>query len=64
MIELVTKMVNQFVRMGEGDEYIEICMDWESGDYTKILWWLRDIVGENNYELLREAAKEIFGFDK
>ena len=54
--------------MGKGDEYIEICLDWEMAGkekYTKVLWWLQETIAGDSYrnknfkEALLEVANSI-----
>ena len=53
--------MNEYYRMGKGDEYIEVSINWEKDSYTKLIWWLQEIVGGSPYtnKKLKEALLEV-----
>lgn len=56
--------MNEYIRYGKGEEYMEVSVDWETLDVNKcvlLLIWLEQIVGEDSKELLHEASQELWG---
>jgi len=52
--------MNDYYRVGKGDEYVEVSLDWEDPNYTKLLWWLKDITTtENNEKDFKKAILEV-----
>jgi hypothetical protein len=57
--------MNTFYRIGKGDEYIEVCADWDYVDYTKFVWWFQQTIAGDKYtnkelaKALREVADSI-----
>ncbi len=56
--------MNEYYKMGEGDEYVEVCLDWErisKEKYTKVLWWLQQTIAGDPYsnKNLKEALLEV-----
>lgn len=58
--------MNEFTRVGKGDEYVEVCMDWGFGDIIPILWMFKGCLGDNitNSVNFKEALKEVFDLDE
>lgn len=54
--------MNEFVKIGKADEYVEVCMDWQMTDQTKILYYFRDALttSSNLTEDLQEKIAEVF----
>lgn len=53
--------MNTKYRMGEGDQYVEICVDFERIDMTKFVWWFQEIIAGDIYsnKELITAMKEV-----
>jgi hypothetical protein len=44
--------MNEIRRIGKGDEYLELCIDYDELDEDKMemfLWWFQDIVAGDKY---------------
>ena len=55
-------MVNTKYRMGENNDYIEICLDFsEKIDYNKITWWFQELIAGDEYRNaeLKEAMQKV-----
>jgi hypothetical protein len=40
--------MNEFARHGLADTYVEVSMDWQFGEESKIAWYFRNCVAENS----------------
>lgn len=54
--------MNEYVRFGKGDAYVEVCCDWEGNYYSEVAWQFRGCIGEGNHSLkeMRKALIESF----
>ena len=51
--------MNEFMRCGQADEYVEVCADWQSEYYGRVAWQFRSCVGED-YVHMKQALIEAF----
>ena len=51
--------MNDYYRIGKGDEYVEVSLDWDNPRFTTLLWWLKDMTTEYNEKDFKEALLEV-----
>jgi len=57
--------MNEFTRVGKGDVYVEVSMDWMSGSELEIVWYFRDALLEENISpTWKKAIIEAFEITK
>jgi hypothetical protein len=57
--------MNEFTRVGKGDVYVEVSMDWMSGSESEVAWMFRECVTDDpSGSLWKKAVIEAFEITK
>ncbi len=54
--------MNEFTRVGKGDEYVEVCVDWQGNWESSCLWKFKECLGDSvvNTDEFKKLVREVF----